>query len=152
MTERALERELLRPAGREKSAAGCESLQVDPEQVVAAEPEWVITSEGGQLSSFPGYNGTTALQEDQIVRVDPNLFNQRGPRYADVVENLAETFHAEALATARDNDSTDDSGDDSVSENGTEDSADGDGTGLTVVAVLVALSTLVVVGRRRADR
>ena len=152
VTEGSLQHELLATAGLENIAAGFESLQFDPEQVVAADPEWVITTEGGQLSSFPGYNGTTALQEDQIVRVDPNLFNQRGPRYADVVENLAETFHAEALATARDNDSTDDSGDDSVSENGTEDSADGDGTGLTVVAVLVALSTLVVVGRRRADR
>ncbi|ERH10344.1 MAG: ABC-type Fe3+-hydroxamate transport system, periplasmic component [halophilic archaeon J07HX64] len=212
VTEGSLQHELLTTAGLENIAAGFDSLQFDPEQVVAANPEWVITTEGGQLSEFSGYNGTTALQQDRIARVDPNLFNQRGPRYADVVENLAETFHAEALAAARNNDSADDgaddstdgsaddgaddsaddstdgstdngaddstdgsaddstdgstdngaddstdgsvddSADDSTGEDGSEGSADGDGTGLTVVAVLVALSALVAVGRRRTDR
>jgi len=182
VTEGSLQHELLTTAGVENIAAGFESLEFDPERVVAADPEWVITTEGGQLSTFPGYNGTTALQEDQIVTVDPNLFSQRGPRYADVVENLAETFHAEALATARNNDSADDSPDDSADDSSDdsaddssddsagdmdgsgddptdgsaedsagEGSADGDGMGLTVVAVLVALSALVAVGRRRAD-
>jgi iron complex transport system substrate-binding protein len=131
VTEGSLQHELLATAGLENIAAGFESLQFDPEQVVAADPEWVITTEGGQLSSFPGYNGTTALQTDQIVTVDPNLFNQRGPRYADVVENLAERFHAGALAAARDNDSADDGADDSTddsaydsADDSTDDSAD----------------------------
>jgi iron complex transport system substrate-binding protein len=172
VTEDSLQHELLVTAGLENVAASFDSIQFDPEQVVAADPEWVVTTEGGQLSEFNGYNQTTALQEDQIVRVDPNLFSQRGPRYADVIENLAERFHGEALEQARSSDNgTDDgsdsddggmegddgvAGDDSAEGDGTsetaddgDDNADGDGAGLTVVAALVALSALVLAGRNR---
>jgi len=163
--EGSLQHELLTTAGLENVAAEFDSIQFDPEQVVAADPEWVIATEGGQLSEFSGYNETTALQEDQIVRVDPNLFSQRGPRYADVIENLAETFHGEALEQARNpdngsddgSDGTDDGSGDSDPDDGSGDSdpddddgnADGGGPGLTVVAALVALSALVLAARRR---
>ena len=165
VTEGSIQHELLTLAGVENVAADFDTIQVNPEQVVAADPEWVITTEGGQLSDFQGYNQTTALQEDRIVRVDPNLFSQRGPRYMDVLENLTETFHPEALQQARDsrnenpaNDSMDDSTDDSV-DDPMDDSAnesmdgqadeDGSGAGLTVAAAVLALSAVVVLARRR---
>lgn len=135
VTGGSLQHELLTTAGLENVAAEFDSIQFDPEQVVAADPEWVITTEGGQLSDISGYNQTTALQEDQIVTVDANLFSQRGPRYADVIENLAETFHGEALAQARNqnNGSDDDSSSDpdDGSDNGADNSDpddDSDGT------------------------
>jgi iron complex transport system substrate-binding protein len=174
VTEGSLQHELLTTAGLENVAAEFDSLQFNPEEVVAADPEWVIASEGGQLSEFQGYNQTTALQEDRIVRVDPNLFSQRGPRYADVIENLAETFHPTALEMARNNatdgsaddgdDGSMDGGTDNSTDNGTEspmnngtespmdngeDSADDNGTGLTIVAAVLALSALLTVARLR---
>ncbi len=130
VVEGSLQHELLTTAGLENVAAEFGGIQFDPEQVVAADPEWVIASEGGRLSEFSGYNQTTALQEDQIVRVDPNLFSQRGPRYADVIENLAETFHADALQQARNPDNgTDDGTGDGTDDGGTGDGTDDDGTG-----------------------
>jgi len=177
LTAGSLQHELLTTAGVENVAAEFDSPEFEPEAVVAADPEWVVTTEGGQLSEFPGYEETTALQEDRIVEVDPNLFNQRGPRYADVIETLAEAFHPEALEQARQEDpadGTDDDPGDGVDDDpadgtdddpadGTDDDpaddpadgadddiddADDDGAGMTVVAALVALSALVATMRR----
>ena len=157
----SLQHELLATAGVENIAAEFDSIEFEPEDVVAADPEWVITTEGGELSEFPGYEGTTAIEEGQIARVDPNLFNQRGPRYADVIVGLAETFHPEALEQARqDDDPQDEPADDPQDEpaddpqdepaDGTADGADDDGAGMTVAAALVALGGLLLIGRRRA--
>jgi iron complex transport system substrate-binding protein len=129
VTAGSLQHELLTTAGLENVAAEFDSFQFEPEKVVAADPEWIVTTEGGQLSSFPGYNQTTARQEEQIVRVDPNLFSQRGPRYADIIETLGETFHPQAIETAR-NGTADDSADDSAddpADNSTDDSTGDDG-------------------------
>ena len=139
--------------------------QVSEEAVVDADPEWILRTEGP--TELPeSLSSTTAVQEDQIIEVDPDALGQPGPRMIEPLEAIAEALHPEALEQARQDDPADDPQDDPADDpqddpaddmddgtNGdddTADDADDDGAGMTAVAALVALSAVVVATRRRA--
>ena len=160
----AFEHEVLTTAGAENVAAGVESEfgtgypQVSGEFIVGENPEIVVTP-GNETSSFPGYNQTSALQNDDVIVVNSNLISQHAPRTVDVLEALAEELHPEAIEQARQaqdgtvtNESNSSDGD-VIVDNGSDadnESADDDGAGLTVLAPVLALVALAVLARRRS--
>jgi iron complex transport system substrate-binding protein len=72
--------------------------QLSPEVVAQRGVDYIVIPEGRTLPDT--YNGTTAVQEDQVVRVDANFVSQPGPRNVEPLTRLAERFHPEAYAAA----------------------------------------------------
>jgi len=158
----AFEHEVLTTAGAENIAAGVEGgagyPQVSTEFIVEQNPEVVVTP-GESTSSFPGYNETTAMQNDDVIVVNSNLISQHAPRTVDVLEALAEELHPEAIEQARqdqtdgETDGSNNSDDNAIIDNGSDsnenESADGNGAGLTALAPAVALVALALLARRR---
>ena len=156
-----LEHDVVTTAGAENIAADIEAPsgypEISSEVVISEQPEWVI-SPGGTLSNFSGYSETPALANDQVLEVDGNLISQHGPRNVDVLENIAEELHPEAMEAARqaDENETDDgamdgngSMDNETTEDGDDTGADDSGPGLTVGAAIAAIVALAVVATRR---
>jgi iron complex transport system substrate-binding protein len=73
---------------------------VSGETVVAEDPEWIIVPEGRDLPKTDAINGTTAVQEDQVLRVSADFMNQPGPRNTVPLKTMAQAFHPEAYAAA----------------------------------------------------
>lgn len=71
---------------------------ISSEVVAQANPQWLVMQEGFPVPSNAGVNGTTAVQKDQIARINPNFVNQPGPRTTEVLRTLAETFHPDAYS------------------------------------------------------
>jgi len=162
----AFEHDVITTAGTENIAADAEGnrgyLEVNPEFVIEHNPEYVITPQS--LSSFPGYNETTALQNDQVIEVNANYISQHGPRAIDVLVALAEEFHPEAMADAREplSDDGTDNGTNEGSSNSDEDdvivddddggsNGDDSGPGFSLgvaAAALVALTTALLARRQ----
>jgi iron complex transport system substrate-binding protein len=169
----AFEHEVLRTAGAENIAADVEKAngypQVSTEFILDEEFDIVVTPES--LSSFPGYNET----RDRVITIDADFISQHAPRTVNVLEDLANELHPEAMAQARQNATDDsetgnetesdtDSGSDTengtitdeetIIDNGTDnasdnESADDNGAGLTVLAPALALVALALLARRR---
>ena len=76
--------------------------QISAEVIVADDPQWLILNDDLPRSAIQmdAYNETTAIREDQVVRVNPNYANQPAPRVALVVEQIARALHPEAMAAA----------------------------------------------------
>ncbi|WP_225333932.1 PGF-CTERM-anchored ABC transporter substrate-binding protein [Halomicrobium urmianum] len=92
--------DVVETAGGENVAAeaGIEGYQELNREVVAeADPEWIVYPSDAQPPQGAPYNGTTAVEEDQVVEVTANDVSQPGPRVALVVEELARAFHPEAF-------------------------------------------------------
>lgn len=97
--------ELIRTAGGRNVAAqagvtGYGTLSI--EVIVTRNPEWLVLNEGLPESALKlyAYNHTTALRQDQLIRVNPNYANQPAPRVVLVVEQIAKALHPEAYAAA----------------------------------------------------
>ncbi|MEF8821175.1 MAG: ABC transporter substrate-binding protein [Halovenus sp.] len=158
----ALEHDVVTTAGAENIAADIEAprgyLEISTEVIISEQPEWVI-SHGGTLSNFSGYDETPALANDRVLEVDANLISQHGPRNVDVLENIAEELHPEAMADARqaaenetDDGTMDNDGNESMDDEttgGDDGGADDSGPGLTAGAAIAALVALAVVATRR---
>lgn len=71
---------------------------INAETVVDKDPQWLIVQEGFPVPSNDAVNSTTAVRENQIVRVNGNYINQPGPRTTQVLRTLAETFHPDAYS------------------------------------------------------
>lgn len=117
------------------------------EDIAEWNPEYLIISEGAEVPEGEGFQSTTAVEEDNIIEVDPNALSQHGPRNIEVLTQIAETLHPEAMEEAReeladegeddgsaddgsadDDSSADDSTDDSADDGSTDDSTDDDST------------------------
>lgn len=163
-----VEDQLITIAGGENIAADDYDsyAEISEEDVVNADPEWLVIGEDRELP--PEADGTTAVEEDQIVRVNPNYISQHGPVLTEPTADMVEQFHPEAyeeldqdlirliddetfttdpLADTDADDTTDET-DDTVDTDDTTD-ADDDGAGLTVVTAALALSLVVLIARRR---
>ncbi|MDZ7849561.1 MAG: PGF-CTERM-anchored ABC transporter substrate-binding protein [Halodesulfurarchaeum sp.] len=73
------------------------------EEVVANEsPEYLLVSNEApeMVPKTDAYNGTHAVQNDQIIGIDANYLNQPAPRTVQVVEDLASTWHPDAYESA----------------------------------------------------
>lgn len=74
--------------------------KINPEVVREQDPDWIVAPEGIELPSGPAINQTTAIQEDQIVRVDRNYISQPGPRVTEPLERMATAFEHSSNAAA----------------------------------------------------
>ncbi len=139
-----LEHDLITRAGGNNIATAGERatyFELSQEVVAEQDPEWLVLQEGNPIPRTEAVNGSTAIEEDQIVRIDSNLVSQHGPRNIEPLVRMAEAFHPEAMADvdlgavepadasqcAADSDDgtadgTGDTGDDST--DGTEDAGD----------------------------
>lgn len=170
--ENTLENDVITRAGGNNVVNASGYPQVEAESIVEWNPEWLIIHEGAEVPEQEAFQSTTAVQEDQIIRVDQNLFNQHGPRNVEVLVQIAEALHPEAIEEARaaqdddtDDGTTDDDADDSGmdgddgadgatddgmdGDDGSTDDADDDGAGLTVGAAAAALVALALIAVRR---
>ena len=68
---------------------------ISNEVIVSEDPDWIVVPTGVDIPSGPEINGTTAIQEGQVLRVDRNFMHQPGPRVVQPLETMATTFHPE---------------------------------------------------------
>ncbi|MEF8814283.1 MAG: PGF-CTERM-anchored ABC transporter substrate-binding protein [Halovenus sp.] len=168
-----LEHDLItRAGGNNIATTGDRATYFELSQEIVAEqdPEWLILQEGNPIPDSEAVQESTAIEQDQIVRVDSNLVSQHGPRNVEPLVRMAEAFHPEAMAdidldavepadasqcAADSDDDTADGADDTTDDtaDGTDDTAtaeaDDDGVGFTAGAALVAVLTLALVARRQ---
>lgn len=119
--EGTFQHELIETAGGQNIAAeiGIQGWQIaNDEQIVEQDPERLLLQDGDEIPDNEAVQSTQAVQNDDIVYVDRNYFNQPAPRVVIALEELAEGFH--------DNDSADDGADDAddVTDDATDDDAD----------------------------
>jgi len=69
---------------------------INDEEVVRINPEWIVAPEGSQIPDTAAYESTTALQEDNVIRIDTNLLQQPAPRSVRAAETIMERVHPEA--------------------------------------------------------
>jgi iron complex transport system substrate-binding protein len=145
---------IISSAGAENIAA--ESIDgyapISAEVVTERDPQWLIIQDGFAVPSNEGVNGTTAIRENQIVRVNPNYINQPGPRTTQVLRTLAEAFHPEAYEQIDfDNIETPEPTTCGGSNETTEtESAGANGPGFGVSVALAAVLLLGLVARRHS--
>jgi iron complex transport system substrate-binding protein len=124
---------------------------ISKEVIVAENPDWIVVPAGGSVPSGPEINSTTAIKEDQILRVNRNFMNQPGPRVTQPLVTMATAFHPDATADVSVDpaiDSTPVCDANAVSGTATETTTT-TGPGFGVIAAIVALVSAGVVGRRR---
>jgi iron complex transport system substrate-binding protein len=75
--------------------------KISEEVIVKQNPEWIVQI--GAFGSYPqteAYNGTAAVQNDQLVTVSSENVSQPAPRVVYAVVKMAAAFHPEAYAEA----------------------------------------------------
>ena len=125
-----LEDDLIRTAGGSNIAAGAGSgyIPLNPEIIAAENPEWIVVGQGQAPAEISAVQDSTAVQEGQIIEVNPNFAGQHGPRSVDVLVSIAEALHPEALADAGEENGVDDGTDGTDDTDGTDGTDDTDGT------------------------
>ena len=126
--------------------------QLSDELLVERDPEWLVLQEGAPIPDSEALQQTTAVQEDQIIRIDSNFISQHGPRTLEPLRTIAEALHPEAIESANvgqaepaeqsrcavaDGGQTDDPATDD----------DADGAGFTVAGAAAALAVLGLLAR-----
>ncbi len=172
--EGTLESQLISMAGGENIALETDEpgyFEINEEVIAENDPEWLIISEGAQVPDVTAIQESTAVEEDQVIEVNPNFISQHGPRNTIPLEQMAEAFHPETMAELEatptpeetptptpdeptptpeetptpapdDHDAVDTEPDDIAD-------ADDDGAGFAAGAAIAALVALGVVGRSR---
>jgi iron complex transport system substrate-binding protein len=176
-----VESDVIETAGGDNLAADVDSdrpyFQISEEVLAAEDPDWIIISAGAELPDVAGIQESTAVENDQIIEVNPNFFNQHGPRTVIPLQTIAEALHSEALAesqatptptteptpeetptpaetpTPTDDGSMDGNGDESSTPTATAEPTDtpsdgDDGAGFAIVAALAAIGAFAVFARR----
>jgi len=115
--------------------------QISREVVAAQDPEYIVTSSEAPeiVPTVPAYNGTTAVQNDQLLTVNANYLNQPAPRTQQVLEDLSSTWHPDAYESAVE----------SLGENTTAVTTATEAPGFGPIVALVAI--LLVAGRFRTE-
>ncbi len=142
------------------TSAGGENIAADaidgydvlsPEIVATQDPEWLLMQEGFPVPQNDAVNGSTAVREDQIVRVNPNYINQPAPRTTRVLRTVAETFHPEAYSQIDfENVETPEPAQCGAGgEAEDEEAANTFGGGFTVVVAVAAIAAVGLLARRR---
>lgn len=151
--------DLLQRAGAENAAADMEfqgdSWQLaNQEQIVEEDPEYLLLQEGDEVPDNEALQSTTAVQEDNVIHVNRNYWNQNAPRVVLAVEQIAEQLHPQAFeenatdggAADDENESDADDGamDDEADDGSSDDGAADDGSpGFGVPAAVAALVAIV---------
>ena len=71
--------------------------EISSEIVADRNPQWIVLQSGAPAPSGAPYNETTAMQDDQVLRVNANYLSQPAPRIVIALETMAEAFHPDAL-------------------------------------------------------
>jgi iron complex transport system substrate-binding protein len=99
-----LEHDLITRAGGNNIATEGDAprpyFELSDEVIVQQDPEWLILQEGAPIPDSPAVQESTAIQENQTVRVNPNFISQHGPRNLDPLLAMAEAFHPDAVDAA----------------------------------------------------
>ncbi len=96
---------LSRAGGANIVAAGLGDFpQLEPEYVVAADPEVIIVSErdAASLPKRPGWAGIAAVQDGRVVPTSPTVddaISRPGPRIVDAVRFFARALHPEVFGS-----------------------------------------------------
>jgi iron complex transport system substrate-binding protein len=75
--------------------------QLSAEQIIAKDPEVIVLSDEGfgttvaTVGTRPGWAGISAVKNNRVVAIDPDLTNRPGPRALDALEQLARALHPE---------------------------------------------------------
>jgi iron complex transport system substrate-binding protein len=74
--------------------------QLSEEAVIAADPEVIILADEpavtpGEVKARPGWESVSAVQNDRVHIVDPNLVSRPGPRLVEGLEMLARLLYPE---------------------------------------------------------
>ncbi|SDJ49659.1 iron complex transport system substrate-binding protein [Halovenus aranensis] len=176
--EGTLENELITMAGGDNiaSEAGESYFQISEEVVATNDPEWLVLRQGAPIPDVTAIQESTAVQEDQIIRVNPNYISQHGPRNVIPLRQMAEAFHPDAMAeldatptptptatptasptaTATEATTPEPTATETPMESATatmtpteSGDADGDGAGFAVVSAVMALLTVSLFARYR---
>lgn len=70
--------------------------QISNEVVAERDPQWIVQPSSAPRVSGSPFNETTALERDQVVRLNANYISQPGPRVVIALERLAEALHPDA--------------------------------------------------------
>lgn len=97
--------EMLTMIQAENVAGGQEGwISMDQEAVVAANPDIIITTEGGyienaveQIKERNGYADVTAVKEDGVHNLNPDTVTRPGPRLTEGLMTLAEVIYPETF-------------------------------------------------------
>ncbi len=74
--------------------------QLTEEAVIAADPEVIILADipavtPDEVKARPGWDAVSAVQNDRVFAVDPDLVSRQGPRLVDGLEELARLLYPE---------------------------------------------------------
>lgn len=78
--------------------------QLSSEAIIEADPEVIILADEGlgespeSVAARPGWNAISAVMDDRIHGVDPDLISRPGPRIVDALEELAALLYPEVFA------------------------------------------------------
>jgi iron complex transport system substrate-binding protein len=67
-------------------------------EAIAADPEVIILADGvtpESVKARPGWDGVSAVRNDRLFVVDPDIINRPGPRLVDGLEQLAQLLYPE---------------------------------------------------------
>ncbi len=95
--------ELMTLAGGDNIAKDAEGEypQFDVEQLIERDPEVYLSSNDMEektiesIKSRPGYENISAIKNDRIYLLDPNIVSRPGPRIIDALEIVAKSIHPE---------------------------------------------------------
>ena len=93
---------LIERAGGQNMAGDLDEYpQLSLEQVVAADPDFIILGDSAygitpeSVATRPGWDGLSAVTNNQVFPFDDNLLSRPGPRLVDGLEALAKLLHPE---------------------------------------------------------
>jgi iron complex transport system substrate-binding protein len=124
------------------------SQQLSEEVIVEQDPEWIIQI--GAYGVYPeteAYNGTYAVQNDQVFTVSNENISQPAPRVVNAIVTMAEAFHPEVYAEANSTTTTEGAMQEATTTTNDDDSA-GSVPGFGVTAALAALAGAAMLARR----
>ena len=71
--------------------------QLSPEYVLSADPDLIFFADGGaggvtaaDIADRPGWDQLTAVQDDSVIEVDPDIASRWGPRVVDYLQVIVE--------------------------------------------------------------
>jgi iron complex transport system substrate-binding protein len=70
--------------------------QISQEVIAAEDPDWIVLGENTPMPANPAVNGSTAVESDQVLRVNDDFLSQPGPRNVVPLQRMAAAFHPDA--------------------------------------------------------
>ncbi len=95
--------EIMETSGLRNGAAesGIEGFKpINEETVVEMDPDWIVVPTGASIPKTDAYNSTTAVQKDQVIRVNANHLQQPAPRTVEAMKTIVRAVHPEAYEQA----------------------------------------------------